>query len=510
MRKILTFLALLLSFGLYTAIAEETQGLKDFFSRSGYVVEVLGGKVIIDLGKGKVSAGERFRVVREGKKLVHPVTGKEIGVLEEEVALVEVKDIKDNFSVAEVVEKKADVKKGDRIKLHYDSVCFVGSKETLFKVSSQLKGVKKGEGCEYTVRELSDGLGVEFRGEPVAFFETKKRVVVVKEGEEQPGKAIENLRVRAKMVMSLKSIPASADSCDLHGSGRDSLLILTQNKLEIYEVLKGTLVERGSYNLPAGYPVAVSCLRTERSRGAYIFVTLIINGEANTVLYKMVGDSPVIVQDNIPLFVNVLDKARAEETLYGQEFNSDDLWGRVYRLKVVADSVSRGKEVRLPRDFRIDGAFMMGELLVYVNEDRVLRVYKEDNLLLSRDDFGGSYTQAQYPQMYEDLGSLSFNPKSTYVSVEGQKFPILVRNKGSAVFRFLEVLKFKEAELYGIFNLNKKTPDIRMLKSDRLEEAVQSVVRLSDGRVIAITGRAGTIPIYNRGEVYELTFEPVY
>ncbi len=502
------------TFGLVVVIVlssfgQELQPLADFFAREGYIVEVLKDRVVLDLGKGKAYRGEVFDVIGEGKKLVHPKTGKIIGVLEEKRAVVQVEEVRDSFSIASVREEKHPVEKGQKVRLRVGSVCFEGGDEGWFKVSSLLEDVKRGKECDYVIKELSGGFGVEFRGKPVAFFESQRPVKVAREIEPQ-GKKVRNIEVRAKMVMSLKEIPASADACDLYGNGKDSLLVLTQSKLEIYEVLRGSLIHRGSYNLPAGYPVSLACVRTQRSRGAYIFVNLISNGEINAVMYKMVGDSPVVVRDNIPFFINVLDRDRAEETLYGQEFNSEELWGKVYRLKIAGDEVVTGKAVRLPRDFRIDGAFMAGDILVYVNEDRTLRVYKGDNLLLSRDDFGGSYTQAQYPEMYEDLGSLSFNPKSTYVKIGDAFYPLIIRNKGSAVFRFLEVLKFKEAELYSVFNTESESPDLKLLKSDRLEEAIQAIVRLSDGRVIAITGRAGTIPIYNRGEVYELSLEPIY
>lgn len=504
MRKLL----LLLLVSLWVSFAG---GLKDFFSRGGVVVDTFGGKVIIDLGKDKVAKGEKFTVVKGTKKLIHPITGKEIGVLEEEIALIEVKEVKDNFSIAKILSKKEEVKKGYRVKLSYENLCYEGSDEGLFKVSSELKEVRKGkEGCDYKIKELPDGFGVEFGSKPVAFFRTEESVVP--KGGEVVHKAKEpdNFKVRAKMVMSFKEIPASADACDLYGNGRESLIILTSSQMKIYEVLRGTLVERGSHSLPAGYPVSVSCFRAKGTKGAYIAVSLITNGEANSVIYKMVGDTPVAVRDDIPFFINVLDKSRPYATLYGQEFNTEDLWGRVYKLRITGDEVVKDKEVKLPGDFRIDGAFMRGELLIYVNDDRTLKVYKGSELILSRDDFGGSYTQAQYPEMYEDLGQLSFNPKGAFIKLEGRFYPVIVRNKGSAIFKFLDVLKFKEAELYSLFNMDKKSPDLRMLKSDRLEEAVQALISLSDGRLIAITGRAGTIPMYNRGEVYYLTFEPLY
>jgi len=44
------------------------------------------------------------------------------------------------------------------------------------------------------------------------------------------------------------------------------------------------------------------------------------------------------------------------------------------------------------------------------------------------------------------------------------------------------------------------------VRGSEFVEAIQSVVSTRDGRVFVITGRVGTIPVQNKGEIYELEF----
>ena len=152
---LLVLLLLTLSYG------EELSKLKDFFSRQGYVVDRIDGRVILDLGRGKVRVGEVFKVLKEGREIVHPVTGEVLGSVEEEVGKVRVSEVEDKFSIAEILEDKG-ISKGDRVKLYYESLCYVGSEEGYFKVSSMVGEVRRGEDCGYVIREFEDGFGVEF------------------------------------------------------------------------------------------------------------------------------------------------------------------------------------------------------------------------------------------------------------------------------------------------------------------------------------------------------------
>jgi hypothetical protein len=64
---------------------------RDFKPISGYVIMEAGGEYLIDLDASKgIAAGDLFSVMRPGKKIIHPVTKKVLGTLEEVKSILKV------------------------------------------------------------------------------------------------------------------------------------------------------------------------------------------------------------------------------------------------------------------------------------------------------------------------------------------------------------------------------------------------------------------------------------
>ena len=99
----------------HAAVVDDIAG--DFKPISGYVVMSEGDEYIIDLDKTQgISTGDIFSVISPGKKIVHPVTQKVLGTLEEVKAILKVTRIKTGFSFARAVGKSRDIKRGDPIR----------------------------------------------------------------------------------------------------------------------------------------------------------------------------------------------------------------------------------------------------------------------------------------------------------------------------------------------------------------------------------------------------------
>ncbi len=499
MKRVIPLLLLLSSF----VVSAELEALKEFFNRKGYVVEKLDDKVIIDLGKDRVKPGEVFKVVKEGKEIVHPVTGEVLGKREEEVGRVEITDTKDKFSFARILEDKG-IDKGDRVEVYHGEVCFSGSEEGFFKVSSLVRSLKKGEGCDYLVREFEDGYGVEYKGTAVAFFSKPKPKVVVKEKEEE--KTPKGFKLSAKPLMSFEDIPLSADLCpseDEHAY----LSVLFEEKVVFYEMVNGEPNEIAKLRLPAGYPVSVQCVRFGEE-DPVVLVNMVSGNSASSTIIRFVGDTPVIERGNIPFMMGVLDKEDPTNTFVGQSFDSRDGWGRVVRLKYEGKEVEEVEPFKVPEGFRIDSAVKKGDLIAFTDGEGYLRVYRGEELLLSEKDFGGSYTSATLEGAYEDEDEYTFNPRHFTFSVGGKTLLGFVKNVTSPVNRFLGVSKFTEGELYAL--LEDKEPTLKILRGKKFEEAVQSVIPFGDGRILVITGRKGTLPTQNSGDLYEVKIEPIF
>ncbi len=476
-----------------------TLKVKEFFSRNGYVVEVLeDGRVITDLGRGKVFPGERFEVVREGKELTHPVTGQVIGKVEERIGTLTVEEVEETYSIGAFEGK--EVKKGDRVRLVRGKVCLSGSDELLFRLSAVIEDLKKdSQNCNYMVREMEGGIGIEFGSKAVAFFELSKRPpsAVAEEG-------IKRISLKSELIMSLKSLPLSADLCRLTSSDKRFLAVLTESRLEIYELMNGEPVKYYETRLPDGDPVYIQCAEIGGYQKDLIILNMFTGDTPEAYIFKLVGENLEPVVKRYKKFIAVLDKNNPEETLVSQEFDSRDLWGTVRKLKLSGDLLFEKEELKVPSDFRIDSAIQVGDLLVFVDSRGYLRVFRGDNQLLSRRGFGGSYITAEIPGTVEDEDSYIFNPRPFLITVGERSFAGVIKNETSAVYKFLNVAKYQEGELYALIPQDDEVA-LKRVKSRKFEEAVQAVLT-DEEKVYIVTGKKGTLSIQNTGEVYEGTF----
>ena len=62
------------------------------------------------------ACAKAYTVYKEGAPLVHPATGEILGIKETVLGTVKVKDVKSNYSIAEIKKEKGSFKTGDKIK----------------------------------------------------------------------------------------------------------------------------------------------------------------------------------------------------------------------------------------------------------------------------------------------------------------------------------------------------------------------------------------------------------
>ena len=488
----LFLLLITLSFG------QVPDNLLKFFQREGYVVKKEGDIVILDLPKGKAFPGERFEVIRKGEPIIHPITKKILGYEEKKTGKVEITEPKEAYSFAKILEDRG-IKEGDKVRLEIGTVCYEGGDEGFYALSSVVKNLKEGrDNCTYLVKELENGYGVSYLGKPVAFFPIERKAYV-KEKEYYP----EDFIVKAKYVRSLDYLPLSADICKLSGK-KDYLIVLYESGIKVYEVLKSDFVEITSYALPPGYPVGVVCYKE------HVFVNIVTNGRASSAMLKPIGDSFILVEKDIPYIFGYFIK-RGEKILVGQEFNERDYWGEVYRFELKGDKLVRGDKLSLPEDFRIDGALALDEFLIFVDGERKLRVYYKGEEVLSEEGFGSSYTIVELPEEYSyaDGSKYIFYVRPSFTEVFGKVLPLIPKNKSSPIFSVVGFTKFTQGELWSIIEKKKGIFEAVKLKGRKFEEAVQALVRDSEGRIFVITGKKGTLPIQNRGDIFLIELRPL-
>jgi curli biogenesis system outer membrane secretion channel CsgG len=81
----------------------------------GSVVTANASQIIVNLGKGKAEAGERFNVLHEGKPLIDPDTGLSLGAIETAAGVIEIASVQDKFSVARLVGGGQAPQRGDKV-----------------------------------------------------------------------------------------------------------------------------------------------------------------------------------------------------------------------------------------------------------------------------------------------------------------------------------------------------------------------------------------------------------
>ncbi len=495
MGRLMLFAVLLFSVGFAQDL---TELIGSYFNREGYVIRVEGKEAYIDMGKDKVRVGEVFRVLREGKEVVNPITGKVVGKERVEVGLLKVQRVQEGFSLGVLEQGSARV--GDRVKLEAKDVCFDGSEEWFFKLSSLIEGLKKGKNCTYTLRELKDGIGVEFKGSPVAFFSFPQAPMLA---EKRVSAEDLTLLAKPKFIKALGGLPVGADLCDLTGTGKEFLAVLYSNKLEVYELLKSDLVKKYEYSLPAGVGVGVQCAKVSSSQD-YLLINMVSGDSASSLILKPVGESLVPVARNVPYFMAVLDKSRPKETFVGQRFNFRDYFGQTVRLSFEGDNLRETGAFLAPRGFRIDSAFYYGDYLVFTDSLGRVRVFKEGSEVYSSEEgFGGSYNFVEIPLVQGKLNYI-FNPRGASFKFLDFNLAFVIRNHTGVVQRFLDIVKYSRGELYLLGEKRKDLIFLKQIRGGQLEESIQAVLATKEGRIIVITGRTGTLNVQNRGDVYEI------
>jgi len=82
----------------------------------GKIIKATPSRVYINSGsEGGISDGIEFDVYRQGEALIDPDTGLNLGAETEKIGRVKVSDVKEKFSIAEVV-SGADMERGDLVK----------------------------------------------------------------------------------------------------------------------------------------------------------------------------------------------------------------------------------------------------------------------------------------------------------------------------------------------------------------------------------------------------------
>lgn len=91
--------------------------MNDLNPLSGTVISVSGKMVYFDLGLDDgVKVGDIYTVYKEGKMLMHPVTGEVLGVEEDVIGAIKICEVKPNYAVGEIKKQAMPFHAGHKVK----------------------------------------------------------------------------------------------------------------------------------------------------------------------------------------------------------------------------------------------------------------------------------------------------------------------------------------------------------------------------------------------------------
>jgi VCBS repeat protein len=89
----------------------------------GYVLSAKGNRVAIDLKRGQpVTPGQTLKLIRYGATITHPVTQKVIGREETDLGQIQIKEVRKDYSIAQIITPGVQAQKGDGVRSHFKKV----------------------------------------------------------------------------------------------------------------------------------------------------------------------------------------------------------------------------------------------------------------------------------------------------------------------------------------------------------------------------------------------------
>jgi hypothetical protein len=92
----------------------------------GVVVSIDRQILTLDLKQGQpIKSGDRLKLIRFGKDIIHPISKKKIGRKETDLSEVEIIEVRQNFSLAKLIDPTALVRTGDGVRSPYNELSFL-------------------------------------------------------------------------------------------------------------------------------------------------------------------------------------------------------------------------------------------------------------------------------------------------------------------------------------------------------------------------------------------------
>ncbi|HWR43375.1 CsgG/HfaB family protein [Sporomusa sp.] len=99
------------------AVAKVVDKINQVNPLEGFVVQTSGKKIYIDLGREQgVQPGQSYVIFREGKVIIHPVTGRILGAEKYDIATIKIVSVENDMAIGEVQGSAFGLQAGDKVR----------------------------------------------------------------------------------------------------------------------------------------------------------------------------------------------------------------------------------------------------------------------------------------------------------------------------------------------------------------------------------------------------------
>ena len=498
---------------------------------SGYLVQVGPQGIVVDCGRKKgVAVGDLFAVLQPGPPLIHPVTGRPMGVQERLVASLKVMRVEADYAICRPLKRylRVPLRRGSLVK-RFDEMAALfidlnGNGIELFsrirEELPQLDWADYGVGLQHRNSLRRPGgpgamgydLYVVNEGRNLTFYNGDQELVVAwnaaqfsnqdsstaggsagkaKKGKyglstSSAGKAIlTKYRQMAKVNLVVKGM----DVGDLDNDGISEMVFTDGEKIYVYQMTERGLKYSYRYYFEQwGTIVNLQVSDITGDRRDEILVNTFNeteDGFSSFVIAKVKGKYRIIA-DNIPFVIGLLGgHSVADKEVYfvGQGFAEEELFSNtVSRLEFKRGKVSSTKRFSVPTGFTLPGA-VYGDVnndgvreLCFINKNNFLEIYQgSKRLWLSDERLAGSLQNVQYEVgtekvSYTEKRQISAPMRIYDIDGNGAKEILLIDNKSGMSTSFGE---------YGFLNQG----NIKMIRHSASGFDVQKVTGAIGGPV---------------------------
>jgi hypothetical protein len=387
----LIFLAAAFILGSGTGNALDTEAIQqDFKPLSGYVVDTIGGKVLIDLGRSDpIAPGDLFTVAGQGKKVVHPVTKEVLGHVQSVQALLRVHKVEEKFSYTRTQFAEDELKPGQKIHRFADMQAvfwdFTGKdNEAVYQELREALPHLNWASFNQGMAQKPDApeLPADSPKDILYFILTQDELKVCdpsfqlihKYGRDavaqevyptEPDTELTQGQVTYQEQFSQLRTIAAVDEptvmADFLSTGQ-SILMASSNGRDINVSRIGSEQEHLA-SAKCSYPgkiLALSWWTPQEKDASFIAATVWYQDEIQSALFSYADGNISLVEDRIGRLISGLDldQDKQPEVLLAQEYDRNEIFGtRTWKGSLTNGSLTwSDADLPLPRQFRIAGS----------------------------------------------------------------------------------------------------------------------------------------------------------